>query len=100
MAECFAYVYMRDTMGVLLPPSTAESYREAAHLVGMLLALDPDGIRKIRDEEPIISHVSRDLILKYYPTLPLGVVARLTRTFVADGCDDPYILRIYEAEGA
>lgn len=100
MAEVFAYIYMRDTMKYELPPRTAESaYHEAGQLVAMLVSLDPYGIKRIREEEPTISLISKSLIWKHYPMLEEGIAARLTRTFVKDGCTDPDILAWYEKEG-
>lgn len=98
MAEAFAFVYMRDTMKVIVPPPQMESYREAVELVSMLLSIDPYGIKRLREDEPIISNITKSLILKHYPRLDEGAAARLTRTFIWDGCDDPDILAFYDNE--
>ncbi len=100
IAEVFAYIYMRDTMKFEIPPKTPGSaYHEARELVAVLVNLDPYGIKRIREEEPTISLISKSLIWKHYPMLEEGVAARLARTFVTDGCTDPGILAWYEREG-
>jgi len=98
MAVAFSYVYMRDTMRVILPPLGKESYQEALDLVTLLLNIDQDGIKKMRKEEPTISNITKSLVLKYYPTLPEEVAARLTRTFVRDEHVHPDIIEIYNRE--
>ena len=98
MAEAFAYLFMRDTMKVIMPFKSLESYREALELVTLLLDTDPDGIRKMREEVPTIADISKTLIMKYYPTIPEGVAARLIRTFVRDENSHPDIVAIYNRE--
>ena len=98
MAEAFSYLFMRDTMKVIMPFKQLESYREALELVTLLLKTDQDGIRKMREEEPTIANISKSLIMKHYPTVPVGVAARLTRTFVRDKDVHPDILEIYNSE--
>ena len=99
MAEAFAYLYMRDTMDVELPHrEPGSAYHEASELVGMLLSINPYGIKAIREDEPTISLITKSLIWKHYPMIPEGVAARLARTFVRDGCTDPDILARYESE--
>jgi hypothetical protein len=56
------------------------------------------GIKRMREEEPTISLISKSLIWKHYPMLQEGVAARLARTFVRDGCTDAGILAWYEKE--
>ena len=99
MAEVFAYIYMRDTMKFDIPPKLPGSaYHEAGELVSMLVSIDPYGIKRIREEEPAISLISKALIWKHYSMLDEGVAARLVRTFVNDDCSDLDILRVYERE--
>ena len=99
MAEVFAYIYMQDTWKVTLPSKTPGSaYHEARELVGSTMDIDTFGIKRIREEEPTISLISKALIWKHYPMLYEGVAARLARTFVRDGCTDPDILAQYERE--
>jgi hypothetical protein len=100
MAEVFSYIYMRDTMQHELKLKTPGSaYHEAGELVAMLVSIDPYGVKRMREEEPTISLISKSLIWKYYPMLDEGTAARLARTFVKDDCDDPDILAWYENEG-
>lgn len=99
MAEVFAYIYMQDTWKVELPSKMPGSaYHEARELVGSTMGIDTFGIKRIREEEPTISLISKALIWKHYPMLYEGVAARLARTFVRDGCTDPDILGAYERE--
>jgi hypothetical protein len=63
-----------------------------------MMGIDPFSIKRIREEEPTISLISKALIWKYYPMLYEGVAARLARAFVRDGCTDPDILAWYERE--
>jgi len=99
MAEVFAYIYMQDVWKVELPSKMPGSaYHEARELVGSTMGIDTFGIKRIREEEPTISLISKSLIWKHYPTLYEGVAARLARTLVRDGCADPDILAQYEGE--
>ncbi len=98
MAECFSYLYMRDTMKIRTLPPSSISYSEAQWLVSMLLTLDPYAIKRIREDEPVLSKITKSLILKHYPAFDEGMAARLTRTFVWDGCDDSDILKAYDTE--
>lgn len=101
LAEMFAYLYMRDTMGVELPLRRSLNYREACDLAALLIIEDLGGIKRMRKEEPVISKISKELIMKHYPFIPPQIAARLARTFIPDHVPNlnPEILEIYEREG-
>lgn len=82
MATVFSFMYMRDTMKAPILTTEQEHYDEAARLVAMLMQIDPYGIKKIREEEPDTRNITKELIQKYYPTIPEEVAARLARTFL------------------
>jgi len=82
MASAFSSIYMRETMNVQVRPVSQQYYDEASALVTSLLEIDRYGIRKMREEEPDTRNISKSLILKYFPTIPESVAARLARTFL------------------
>lgn len=102
MATVFAIIYMRDTMKVKALTSRQEAYEEAGALVAMLMKIDPYGIKKIREEQPAIRKIDKTLILKYYPTVPEEVAARLARTFLAGDpkVDRPRTIGQYNRENS
>ena len=61
------YVFMRDTIKVTMPFKPLESYREALELVTLLLRTDPDGIRKMREEEPMIGNTFESIDYEVLP---------------------------------
>ena len=66
-------------------PAVTRSYYEASFLAGQLLSVDLYGIKAMREKEPIISKISKDLILEHCPTLPEPVAKRLAEPFVRGG---------------
>lgn len=61
--------------------SSMVSYTEACADVKKLLELDKDAIQKLREEEPVISKISSQLLLKYYPALGEEIAERLVQPF-------------------
>jgi len=52
----------------------------------------------MREEEPDTRKITKDLILKYFPTLPEHMAARLVRTFLSGVADQPRALEQYAQE--
>lgn len=98
IAMIFSLVYTQDVLK--MPPVlvSGESYAEAAELVGLLMHIDPNGIKKMREEEFVIRKINKSLILKYYPSIPEDVAARLSRTFTRDGDIHPGVIEYYNNE--
>jgi hypothetical protein len=59
-----------------------ESYKSACSKVKFLLNIDPDAIKKLRIEQPAISLISKDLILKNYPQVPEEMAESLAEKFI------------------
>jgi hypothetical protein len=98
MASVFSSIYMREAMNVHVRPVAQRYYDEAAALVTSLLKIDRYGIRKLREEEPDTRKISKSLILKYFPTIPDPVAARLARTFLNGEKDHPNTVAQYRNE--
>jgi hypothetical protein len=95
LAVIFSAKYLREVMGITRTPpavilfddlpAVTRSYYEASFLAGQLLSFDLYGIKAMREKQPIISKISKDLILEHCPTLPEPVAERLAEPFVRGG---------------
>jgi hypothetical protein len=81
LAYFFTNWYILDNFGVLPPQSELSSYDEALNLVDELMCMDGSGIKKMRMEEPTISHFTKELIMKYYPSLSEDKASQLVAPF-------------------
>lgn len=81
LATFFAEVYMLF-MHKWYQPIDAPRYRYAQALVGKLLEVDRQAIKKLRRKQPVLSLISKKLILKQYPDLPEEIATGLTEKFV------------------
>ena len=61
--------------------SGMQSYEIASALVRKLLALDAYAIKHLRHEVPVISKISKGLLLKHYPALGEEVAGKLAQPF-------------------
>lgn len=84
LATYFSGWYMQEKKSANRWHSGLDSYTHAERLVTQLLALDPNAIKVLRQEEPTISKISSQLILKYYPTLPEETAIKLAEPFDRD----------------
>lgn len=82
LAYFFANWYILDNFGVMPPQSELPSYDEALFLVDQLMLIDGLGIKKIRKEEFVISKITAELIMKYYPTISEETAKSLASPFV------------------
>ncbi len=80
LATYFSQQYMHDYFEVNWPLGM-ESYKIACVLAEILLKLDPYAIKHLRREEPVISKISKELLLKYYPALGEEVASKLAQPF-------------------
>jgi len=95
LAVIFSAKYLREVMGITRTPpavmlfdslpAVTRSYYEASFLAGQLLSVDLYGIKAMREKEPIISKISKDLILEHCPTISEPVAERLAEPFVRGG---------------
>jgi hypothetical protein len=95
LAVIFSAKYLREVMGITRTPpavmlfdslpAVTRSYYEASFLAGQLLSIDLYGIKAMREKEPIISNISKDLILEHYPAISREVAERLAEPFVRGG---------------
>lgn len=85
LATYFSAWYMRDHLKMTgWDDSGIPSYRVAQGFTEMLLDLDPNVIKVLRAEQPIISEITADLIVKHYPTFPESVAQKLCQPFDRD----------------
>jgi hypothetical protein len=86
LATWFQLLYMRDYYPPAWPKKnisvTTKSYNEARTAVESLLSLDRDAIKKIRQQEPIISKIIPELILKVVPAFPAEQASILCQKFI------------------
>jgi hypothetical protein len=81
LAYFFTNWYILDNFGVMPPQSELPSYDEAIELVDILMGTDGSGIKKMRQEQTTISKISKELIMKYYPTVSEAVAHKLASPF-------------------
>lgn len=67
LATLYSIVYLRQVLNIKRKFSSLPSYDLARSATEQLLAIDPNAIRTLRAEQPCISDISADLILKHYP---------------------------------
>jgi hypothetical protein len=81
LAHFFSNWYILNDFGVMPPKSEMPSYDEAFDLVDKLMCTDGMGIKKMRQEEPIISKFTTELIMRHYPTISEDIANSLTAPF-------------------
>ncbi|MBA3867566.1 MAG: hypothetical protein H0X30_00275 [Anaerolineae bacterium] len=81
LATYFSAYYMREKMAAPDWHSNMKCYAEAQAMTEALLKIDPDAIKKLRVEQPTISAMSADLLLRFYPALGVDLAERLTTRF-------------------
>lgn len=82
LAARFQNVYIQERFA-MEPHPHMPGFAEAAALVTELLALDPQIIKTIRQEEPVISHVTASQIRSHYQAVSLELAEALTQRFVS-----------------
>lgn len=58
-----------------------EKYQDAYRLVRQLISIDADIIKKLRQLQPTISKIDKDLILSVNPNVPIELAENLTQVF-------------------
>jgi hypothetical protein len=81
LAYFFSNWYILKNFGVMPPQSELQSYDNALDLVDVLMCSDAYGIKKIRQEQPMISKITNEQILRYYPTISEEVASKLIMPF-------------------
>ena len=77
----FADLYMKEALKNPYPPPSLPSYRRAFELVKPLLDTDRFCIRKLRDQQPSFSKITREQIGATFPTLTPKDVSFLIKKF-------------------
>ena len=77
----FADLYMKEALKNPYPPPSLLSYRHAFELVKPLLDTDRFCIRKLRDQQPLFSKITREQISTTFPTLTPKDVGFLIKKF-------------------
>jgi hypothetical protein len=80
LATHFSIEYCRDSKHTVYPIKD-KRYKKAQELVEQLLSIDTDIIKKVREIEPIISKISKDLLLKINPKITSKLAEILTMSF-------------------
>lgn len=80
VATFFAMERVQQDCGVPIVPAE-QAYQRAAQLARGLMALDPGGVRRLRDIEPSLSRVTADQLRLVYPTLSDVDAAALSGRF-------------------
>lgn len=81
LATHFSAYYMREKMAAPKWHSSMKCYAEAQVMTEELLKIDPDAIKRLRVEQPTISAMSANLLLRFYPALIVYLAERLTKRF-------------------
>ena len=77
----FADLYMKEALKNPYPPPSLPSYRRAFELVKPLLDTDRYCIRKLRDQQPSFSKITREQISTTFPALTPKDVSFLIKKF-------------------
>lgn len=88
LATSFAHSYIRNHGGTdwnhsptFWSGSGDQRYDLARGIVEMFLSSRPNAIRRLREKQPVISAISADLIIEYYPEVPSFVAQILASRF-------------------
>jgi hypothetical protein len=80
LANLFSIEYaLENGSGVWIPNN--QKYSDPSELVKRLIKIDPEIIKKLREIEPTISAINKDLILKINPDVPEELADALTNKF-------------------
>jgi hypothetical protein len=80
LATVFSGRYVRNSFGVQFKPDL-QCYAEAAELAQELLSHNPDAIKILRADEPVISKITRGQIMSSFPSLGEDLATRLCAPF-------------------
>ena len=80
LATVFSERYVEKSFGVQVKPDL-QCYAEAAVLAQELISHDPDAIKILRAEEPVISKTTCDQIMNSFPGLEENLATRLCAPF-------------------
>jgi hypothetical protein len=80
LATVFSERYVSKSFGVQVKPDL-QCYAEAAELAQELISHDPDAIKILRSEEPVISKITRDQTMSSFPSLGENLATRLCAPF-------------------
>jgi hypothetical protein len=83
IAVLFARDYIRDNIDLEFAVPADHRYAGAFALAERFLRPRPDAILRLREEQPIISKISADIIRQVYPEVPLSLCWSLATPFYA-----------------
>jgi len=83
IAVLFARDYIRDNIDLEFAAPADHRYAGALELAERFLTPRPDAILRLRQEQPIISKISADIIRQLYPEVPLSICWSLATPFYA-----------------
>lgn len=81
LATHFSEYYLREKMRRPNWRSSMKSYAQAKKLVEMLLYIEKDAIRILRQDQPVISRITAEDILGRFSKLPSGLAFQLSSSF-------------------
>ena len=80
LATVFSGRYVKNSFGVQFNPDL-RGYTEAAELAQALVSHNPDAIKVLRADEPVISKITRGQIMSLFPSLGEDLATRLSAPF-------------------
>lgn len=81
LAVFFSRQYLRENFNTDWGTSGLPEYGSACAATECLLAIDPDSIRRIREEQPVISLITSEMLSRHYPSLHPDLCNELARRF-------------------
>jgi len=81
VAELFAREYIRASFGLEPPHCTDRRYHQAFGLVERFLESRSDAIVRLRQDQPVISSITANLIHQHYPDIPTSLLLPLVAPF-------------------
>jgi hypothetical protein len=81
LATLFSHDYLRENIDIDWSPPTDRRYAEAMVLAQRFLGPRPDAILRLREQEPVISSITADLIHEAYPEVPMSLCLPLGSPF-------------------
>ena len=81
LATLFSHDYLRENIDIDWSPPTDRRYAQAMLLAERFLGPRPDAILRLREQEPVISSITADLIHQAYPEVPMSLCLPLGSPF-------------------
>ncbi len=80
LATAFAESYVKTEFGVVIRPGL-QCYAEASDLARVLLSLDTNAIKTLRDTEPAISKITHEQVVSAFPEVGEDIAIQLCAPF-------------------